>query len=206
MRPCTSHRRANGVWYYQRRIPQASQPFFNHKTSIKTSLRTTSKADAIRKARLLSVEHDKAFAEHRELSLCSPQQQDIQVPLELMEKHSRRQKLDELGLYAARTLVASQRLYSDDAMTKAQRESCFTGLEELLDNLRELATELLEGDVSDYDLKLRREWQVIEGALSDAHYSTFTELSSFEQRNVFIQVVSHVNHWLPVYYFGTSHS
>ncbi|MCG6408763.1 recombinase, partial [Vibrio fluvialis] len=58
--------RANGVWYYQRRIPLASQPFFQNKQSLKVSPKTKSIAEARVKARQLSVEHDTLFAQHEQ--------------------------------------------------------------------------------------------------------------------------------------------
>ncbi|WP_309245338.1 DUF6538 domain-containing protein [Vibrio mediterranei] len=63
--------RANGNWYYQRRIPASSQAFFNNKTSIKVSLRTKSIAEARAKARKLSVEHDSPLPATRRLSSCT---------------------------------------------------------------------------------------------------------------------------------------
>lgn len=90
--------RTNGVWYYQRRIPQASQPFFNNRKTLKCSLKTTSKSEATRKARALSVNHDELFEQHYELSLSTKHNHRDSEQLSLEDKHLQQRELDKLSV------------------------------------------------------------------------------------------------------------
>ncbi|MGR2768272.1 tyrosine-type recombinase/integrase [Photobacterium ganghwense] len=187
--------RTNGIWYYQRRIPLASQPFFNHKTSIKTSLRTSSKSEAIRKARQLSVEHDALFAKHSALA-SSDTHQHSRVAQNFSQKLSKRYLINKLADYSSRVLIASQQLYGDGLSTKTQRDAHYTGLEELQDELRESVDSLLDETATSYELRQHRPWRLLEGAFSTEHLATFETLSTQEQDKVFIQFVANSNKYL----------
>ncbi|ELV8720478.1 site-specific integrase [Vibrio harveyi] len=188
--------RANGVWYYQRRIPISSQPFFKGKTTLKISLRTTSKTEAARRARELSVEHDKLFEEQRRLSHDNVDNTSVRG-LSLTERALLKQTQDNVAKHAAKDLITSQSLFALDASSKAQREAAYSGIEELRDNLNEFAQDLVDDEISVSEVRQNEMWKVFEGALADDQYETLKALSEHQQHQVFLEFTSQTNKWLP---------
>jgi hypothetical protein len=164
--------RANGNWYYQRRIPASSQAFFNNKTSIKVSLRTKSVAEARAKARKLSVEHDTLFSQHEEMgNNTSKPRGYTSSPFEsLLDIRSSQSTLDSITQTTVGNLVGTQYLLHANAFTAPQheRESVFTGIEALRGDLCELMQDLVERGLSERNAKASHAWKLIEGAM-EAH-------------------------------------
>ncbi|ELE2165919.1 site-specific integrase [Vibrio fluvialis] len=183
--------RANGVWYYQRRIPLASQPFFQNKQSLKVSLKTKSIAEARVKARQLSVEHDTLFAQHEQAaSRPNTTKRLTHNPFEsLIDIKEQTQRLSGIAKVTADNLVGTQYLLHTQALTAplAQRESVFTGIEALRDDIQELKHDLTENLLSEYEAKLSRAWRVIEGAMEAEQYEYHTGQAYDIQRRLVIE-------------------
>ncbi|MFH4617718.1 DUF6538 domain-containing protein [Vibrio furnissii] len=183
--------RANGVWYYQRRIPLASQPFFQNKQSLKVSLKTKSIAEARVKARQLSVEHDALFAQHEQAaSRPNTTKRLTHTPFEsLIDIKEQTQRFSGIAKATADNLVGTQYLLHTQALTAplAQRESVFTGIEALRDDLQELMHDLTENLLSEYEAKLSRAWKVIEGAMEAEQYEHHTGQTYDIQRRLIIE-------------------
>ncbi|OXE29648.1 recombinase, partial [Vibrio parahaemolyticus] len=68
-----------------------------------------------------------------------------------------------------------------------ERESVFTGIEAMRDDLCELMCDLAENRLSEYDAKLSRSWRIIEGAMASEHYEYFVEQPFETQRQLVIE-------------------
>lgn len=187
--------RQNGNWYYQRRIPVAVQPFYKNKTSIKLSLRTGSKLEACRRARALSVQYDQEFADYQK-QLNPPASKSLGHSLSLSELHKRHETVTMLALFAAKAYVGTQELFTFDYQDKAQREAYYTGLEENLDLLLELAERITESSISDREVKTSRVWGWLDASLTDELRETLLNLSVREQHQFVVEAVTHINKWL----------
>ncbi|HCG7973677.1 TPA: site-specific integrase [Vibrio parahaemolyticus] len=183
--------RANGNWYYQRRIPTHSQPFFGNKKSIKISLRTKSVAEARVRARQLSVEHDVLFAQHETLATTTSKPKGYASnPLEvLVDVKASQAQHKEITQATSGNLVGTQSLLHAQVFTAPlkERESVFTGIEAMRDDLCELMCDLAENRLSEYDAKLSRSWRIIEGAMESEHYEYFVEQPFENQRQLVIE-------------------
>ncbi|MBM4917497.1 site-specific integrase [Vibrio parahaemolyticus] len=183
--------RANGNWYYQRRIPTHSQPFFGNKKSIKISLRTKSVAEARVRARQLSVEHDVLFAQHETLATTTSKPKGYASnPLEvLVDVKASQAQHKEITQATSGNLVGTQSLLHAQVFTAPlkERESVFTGIEAMRDDLCELMCDLAENRLSEYDAKLSRSWRIIEGAMESEHYEYFVEQPFETQRQLVIE-------------------
>ncbi|SEG46636.1 site-specific integrase [Vibrio hangzhouensis] len=182
--------RANGNWYYQRRIPASSQAFFNNKTSIKVSLRTKSIAEARAKARKLSVEHDTLFSQHEAMgNTVSKPRGYTSSPFEsLLDIRSSQNTLDNIAQATVGNLVGTQYLLHANAFAAPQheRESVFTGIEVLRDDLCELMQGLIERGLSERNAKASHTWKLIEGAMETEHLISFNEWSFIQQKQLIV--------------------
>ncbi|WP_375752871.1 DUF6538 domain-containing protein [Vibrio sp. HN007] len=153
----------NGVYQYQRRIPETSQPFFNKKV-FKHLLGTKDKQEAIVLARQLATEDDIRFKEHEALeaqtkALQQPENHSYQV--NLAEKQTQLLKLKELATYGSEQWIANQALQSNTLGGISARITDADAARTFFEPHLDLSERIIEGEISDYELALTREWKAL---------------------------------------------
>lgn len=183
--------RANGTWYYQRRIPQSAQAFFNNQKSIKRSLHTKSIGEARVRARQLSVEHDALFAQYEALDSSSDASRRCNhTPFEsLVEVKASQAIYENIINSTVANLIGTKRLLHLSALTAPthERESAYYAVDAHRDDLINLMQRLVEPTMSERDAKASFAWKVIEGAMENAHLTQYQSYPFSEQRAVIME-------------------
>lgn len=189
----------NGVYYYQRRIPKTSQPFFKRK-QFKKSLKTRDKREAIVLARQFATEHDILFKEHETLAAQSkatehPANRSHQI--DFAEKQAQLLKLKELATFGSQQWIANQALQSNPLDGADSRITDVDAAIALFEPHIDLSQRLIDGEVSDYELYQTREWKVFEGHLPESQYKFYESFDSKTKRSAYLEFVTGLRSLMP---------
>lgn len=188
----------NGVWYFQRRIPTCSQPFYKGKRQFKKSLKTKDKRTAVMAARRLSVELDTEFARHATLTATKI---ETGSPSDVLERQALLQRLEHLGEIGADNYIGYQATLLDPLSGKEDRIVALDSFSASLGDF-EASEDTIRNNrsLSAVQLRLERPWQVFEGTIPDNLFDEYESYTEDNKRRMFVYFVQQLKAKTPRFY------
>ncbi|GLT15519.1 site-specific integrase [Vibrio algivorus] len=191
--------RETGTWYFQRRIPTVSQPFYDGKKFFKRSLKTKEKSQAKLLARQLSAELDIEFSRHKTLALedSFKKSPSTSTEFDYYEAQARQKQIEAIGLQAAENAIAFQKQhlspFGDEALKRMQHDAFNANI----DSHIELAEQIINGGLSAYQLAQKRQWKAFEANMSNSQFEQFKTYSPEDQSRLYLEFVKGLRNYQP---------